>query len=149
MNDAVRFLKQHEGVLLSQSPSAFMRWLGGRLEVAERGAISCTFIVRDDMLNPARTLHGGVMAGKLDEMVGMCVFTLGLEHIYMSVNLNVDFLEAARPGESLRAKAEVIREGNRLIYGHASLHCGDKLIAMASSSLIKTPLKTPDVTSGT
>jgi acyl-coenzyme A thioesterase PaaI-like protein len=136
MNDAVCFLKRHEGALLNQSPSAFMRWLGGRFEVAERGTISCNFIVRYDMLNPARTLHGGVMAGILDEMVGMCVFILGLEHIYKSAHV----------GETLRAKAEVIREGSCLIYGHASLHCGERLIA--SSSLSRTPLKSPDVTSG-
>jgi uncharacterized protein (TIGR00369 family) len=143
MIDPVAFMKNHVGERLDRSPSIYMRWLGGVLHSVERGKVSCTFTVRHEMLNPAMTIHGGVIAGIMDEMMGMCVYTLGLETIYMSVNLNVDFLESAKEGEELTASAEVIREGSRLIYGHCALKCGDRLVAMASSSLIKTPLKVP------
>lgn len=143
MNPAVDLMTNYIGKPLDGSPSLYMRWLGGILREVGRGSVACDFVVRPEMLNPALTIHGGVIAGIMDEMIGMCVFTLGLETIYMSVNLNVDFLETAREGEIITASAEVIREGTRLIYGHCSLKSGDKLIAMASSSLIKTQVKVP------
>lgn len=143
-SDILSGFQKYLGKPLLESPSFYMRWLGGVLRHAERGRVSADFTVRKEMLNPAMTLHGGVIAGIMDEMIGMCVFTLGLDTIYVSVNLNVDFLEAAREGDVVTAEAHVLREGGRLVYGQVSLLRGEKVLAMASSSLIKSPIKMPD-----
>lgn len=139
------YLKSHIGKPLSDSPSTFARWLNGTVMEVEEGSISVKFEVRHEMLNPIQTVHGGVLAAILDEMIGMCVFTLHLDHVYASVNLNVDFLETAQEGDELVAKTVIIRKGGRLVNGQCEIFKGDRCIARATSSLYKTPFKLKDV----
>ncbi len=51
-------------------------------------------------------LHGGSAAAIMDEVVGMMVYALGREYGYTSVNLNCDFLNAARLGDVLTAQCQ-------------------------------------------
>jgi hypothetical protein len=47
------------------------------------------------------TLHGGIAATILDDIVGTMVYALGREFAYTSVNLNCDFLNPAVVGDVL------------------------------------------------
>ncbi|NBB88809.1 MAG: hotdog fold thioesterase [Bacteroidetes bacterium] len=126
-----------------ESPSPYMQWLRGRLIRAEEGKVEVSFTVREEMCNPAGILHGGVISGMLDEVAGIAVFSLGRDSFFTSVNLQVDFLRPAQLGEEVKAVAEVIRAGERIIHVETQMLKGDKILAKADTNLITTHQKLP------
>ena len=118
------------------------RWLGGILRVVEEGRMVADYVVREDMVNPMQVLHGGTASAILDDLCGLTVFALGREFGYTSVNLTVDFLNAARLGETLTAEAVVVRAGRNIIHLEGRItNATGKLIAKCSTNLIQTMVK--------
>ncbi len=121
------------------SPSPFGAWLNGTILSAEAGKLSIAFKVRNEFANPGGILHGGVIAGIIDEAIGMTTFSLGKEGFYVAVNLNVDFLRPGLIGETLRVETEVIRDGRTLAHAECKIYNEQgKLIAKAASNLALT-----------
>ena len=118
-------------------------WLGGILRVVEEGRIVTEYVVREDMINPMQVLHGGTASAILDDICGLTVLTLGREYGFTSVNLVVDFLNAARLGETLTAEAQVVRAGRNIIHvtGQITNLATGKLIAKCSTNLVQTSVK--------
>lgn len=126
-----------------ESPSPYMRWLDGHLIEAEEGEVTVEFTVRKEMCNPADILHGGVISGMMDEVVGIAVFSLGREHFFSTVNLSVDFLRPAKLNDTITVNAKVRRNGNRIINVNADMNKKDKLLATANTNLIITEQELP------
>ncbi len=57
------------------SPEGFAGRIGARVEDADDGGAQIAFEVRDEHLNPAGTLHGGVVATLVDTAMGQAVRT--------------------------------------------------------------------------
>jgi acyl-coenzyme A thioesterase 13 len=143
-NPRLDFFRSQIGNDMSGSISPFGRWLKGTIRAADYGRLVVEYIIREELTNPAGVLHGGAAAAILDDLVGATVFTLGREYAYTSVNLNIDFLHAARLGESITAIAEVIREGKNIIHGEGRIVAADgKIIAKCATNLIQTSMKLP------
>ncbi|QHV94709.1 MULTISPECIES: PaaI family thioesterase [Spirosoma] len=143
-NPRLDFFRSQIGNDMSGSISPFGRWLKGTIRAADYGRLVVEYTIREELTNPAGVLHGGAAAGILDDLVGATVFTLGREYAYTSVNLNIDFLHAARLGESITAIAEVIREGKNIIHGEGRIVAADgKIIAKCATNLIQTSMKLP------
>jgi len=122
-----------------RSPSPTGRWLDGTLLAAEPGSLTVQFTVREEFCNPARILQGGIAATMMDDLMGMTVFSLGLDVFFTSVNLTVDFLYAAPLGSTVVAKSEIIRQGKKIV--HAECRLTDeagRLVAKATSNLVAT-----------
>jgi acyl-coenzyme A thioesterase PaaI-like protein len=79
----------------------------------------------------------------LDEVAGIAVFSLGRDHFFTSINLQVDFLRPAQMGERVSVLAEVIRAGQRIIHVETQMRIEDKLLAKADTNLITTDQKLP------
>ncbi|MDB5240550.1 MAG: thioesterase [Spirosoma sp.] len=127
---------------MSASISPLGRWLNGTIKVAEPGRLVAEYNVREELTNPAGVLHGGAASAMLDDLIGALVFALGGEYAYTSINLNMDFLHAARLGDTITATAEVIRAGKNIIHCAGSLVAVDgKIIAKCATNLIQTSLK--------
>lgn len=142
-NSRLAWLKAHIGQSTKKSPSPFAHWLDGILEEVELGAITVRYAVRPDMTNPHGTLHGGVIAGILDDAIGTTVASLGKDAPFVSINLTVDFVQAARVSDEVIAKAKVIRNGRTVVYVQAELlNTSAKLLAVATSNLAAVPQKT-------
>ncbi len=136
--------KGYIGKQLNESPSAVTRWLGGVLAAVEAGYLSAHYVVRDDMTNPMKTLHGGVAAMIMDDLMGTMVYLLGAEYAHTSVNLNCDFLNPAPVGTELTGSAEVIRKGRNVVHCECRIVAGNgKLIAKSASNLISTGVRLP------
>ncbi len=125
------------------SPSPYMHWLNGELVTVSEGKAEIKFPIRDDMLNPAGILHGGVIAGMMDEVAGIGVYTLQKEYFYTSLNLNVDFLRPASSRSDVYVKSTVLRHGKRIIHVEVNLLQDNELKAKASSNLIILNTKIP------
>lgn len=132
------------GKHLTTSISPVGRWLNGKLIDAKEGSLLVEFVVRQDMTNPMGVLHGGIAATILDDVVGMMVYVLGRDFAYTSVNLNCDFLHAARLGDVLLASGKVIRAGKNIIHVEGVItNQEDKIVAKCTSNLIQTSFKIP------
>lgn len=119
------------------SPSPLGRWLNGRLQAVTETDMQVAFVVRADMLNPAGLAHGGALAAMLDECMGMLLSLHGGKHFFATINLTVDYLASAKPGDTLTATARVVRAGGRLAHAEAALHNAQgTLVAKAASNLV-------------
>jgi acyl-coenzyme A thioesterase 13 len=143
-NSRLIFLRQFVGQHMTGSFSPVARWLNGRLIAIADSEMEIEYVVREDMCNPMSTLHGGIAATILDDIVGTMVYAMGREFAYTSVNLNCDFLNPAVVGDILTAKSQVIRAGKSVIHVEGQITNGlGKIVAKCSSNLIQTALKIP------
>jgi len=144
MNSRLEFFRSQIGNDLNNSISPLGRWLNGTIRAVDYGHISVEFTIREDMTNPMGILHGGSAAAIMDDVVGMMVFALGREYGYTSVNLNCDFLNAARRDELLTANAKVVRAGRNIVHCECELVTAEgKIIAKCASNLIQTGVRLP------
>ena len=142
----LKYIKQHfEGKLVTDSRSPAGNWLEFTLEKIEKGSATMSLEVRPEMTNPYGHIHGGMMALVMDEVIGWAVVSLDMNANYTSLNLNVDFLYAIKQGERLRASAEIIRAGKKIIHVECRIENMDgTLLGKASSNLIVTGMKPAD-----
>ena len=136
------FFRQYIGKPASEIPSPpFTQWLDGTLRRVDQGELEAEFVVRKEMTNPAGMLHGGIHSAILDDIVGMTVALYGLENLYVSVNLSVDFLAPARVGDKVIARSKVIRAGKTIVNAVAELYNeGGMLLSRATTNMANTGL---------
>ncbi|SMP12750.1 uncharacterized domain 1-containing protein [Algoriphagus winogradskyi] len=134
------------GQKLDKMPYMAGNWLAGTLLEIEKDYIKVSYTVTAAMSNPAKILHGGVASLMMDDVIGMANFAAGSEFLMTSINLNVDFLSSARIGEKLEVSAKLIRSGANLNHWEAVItKDSGKLVAKASSNMIKTHVKLSDL----
>ena len=135
-NKRLTFLRQFVGRPMDEHFSPVAKWLNGILLSIEEGAMEVEYHVRADMCNPMGTLHGGIAATILDDIVGTMVYALGREFGFTSVNLNCDFLNPAVVGDVLIAKSAIIRAGKNIIHVEGRLvNAQGRIIAKISEPL--------------
>jgi uncharacterized protein (TIGR00369 family) len=116
-------------------------WLDGTLIKASAGSITAEFTVREDQCNHAQVMHGGIITTILDEIMGMTLITVEIEHLYVTINLHVDFLFGAKAGEKVTAISEVYRVGKKIANVEAKLYNAEgKLLAKSTSNLAATSI---------
>lgn len=145
-NSQLAFFQNMIGKKLTHTPSPAGNWLAGTLLEMESGYIKVEYEVREEFCNPGRILHGGVSSLMLDDVIGMANFTMGSEYLMSSINLNVDFLSAAKLGEKVQVEARIIRSGSNLNHWEAVVKKDSgKIVAKASSNMINTHVKLSDL----
>lgn len=118
---------------------AFTRWLNGRIREASRGDVTIEHQVRPEMANPTGLLHGGMQAAMLDDAVGMMTATLGHKGFLISIDMAIDYLGKVKVGETVLARARVVREGKTIVNAMAELlDASGQLVASARSNLLVT-----------
>lgn len=137
-----QMIARYKDKVITDSRSPAGNWQGVTLEHAGRGAVTLSLIVKKDMTNPYGNIHGGMMSALIDETIGWAVVSLEAEHYYTSLNLNVDFLYAAKEGEKIIAQARVIRQGKKIIHAECLVYdTQGTLLAKASSNLVVTSMR--------
>ena len=89
-NPALQMLRAAIGKTATNSPSALTNWLRPEVRAAEAGRLTFAYTVRPEFINPVGTLHGGVTAAIMDDLIGATVFTLGLPHHYTTISNTID-----------------------------------------------------------
>ena len=134
------------GQKLDKTPSKAGNWLGGTLLEIENGFIKVSYTITPAMCNPAKILHGGVASLMMDDVIGIANFATGSEYLMTSINLNVDFLSSVKIGENVEVSAKLVRSGANLNHWDAVItKDSGKLVAKASSNMIKTHLKVSEL----
>lgn len=136
-------LQSFTGREFSESPSPFMLWLKPVLLSAEKGKLSFQYRVRKEMTNPIGTLHGGVTAAIIDDIIGATMFSLNEEYFYTTINNVVDYFAPAREPDLIIAETSILKKGNQIVNVQCEIWNADKskLLAKGYSNLLKTNLK--------
>lgn len=131
------------GKTVTNSPSAFMLWLAPIVREIEHGSMTFEYTVRDEMTNPIGTLHGGVTAAIMDDMIGATIISLGREYFYTTINNVIDYFSTAKAGDVITGKTTVIKAGRQIINVQFELWDlkKDRLLARGYSNALKTDHK--------
>lgn len=82
----------------------------------DAGTIEVAFTARDEFLNPAGVIQGGLLAAMLDDTMGPAlVATLGPGQFAPTTDLHVQFLRPARPGR-LTGRGRIVRRGKDVAF---------------------------------
>jgi len=91
-----------------------------------RGFVTVTGKVEPRHLNINGVVHGGVYATILDTSMGAAVVSvLGETETTATTSLYVEFLRAAREGETLTARGDVLRRGRHIAFAEGNLFGSD------------------------
>jgi len=110
------------------------RFLGVRAQSVESGSARLELPYREEISNPGRQVHGGVMSSMLGiagRVAALSVCDLAAPLSAASVEINVTFLSSA-VGEGMIADGQVVRRGKELTHVRCSLAtAADKPLASA------------------
>ena len=102
--------------------------MGFKIDIERSGRGTCTVTgqVEPRHLNINSVVHGGVYATILDTAMGAAVLSvLGSGETAATTSLYVEFLRAAREGDTLTARGEVLRRGRHLAFAEGNLFGAD------------------------
>jgi len=139
-NLSLLFLKQNIGLRMSKGLSPFGRWIDGKLIEAEEGKVKIEIEVRKEMCNPIGNIHGGAIAGIMDEIMGIAVFSLGRENFYSTVNLAINYFATSDESQNIIVKSNVLKPGKNVINVECEIWDEEekKLLAKGTSNLFKS-----------
>jgi uncharacterized protein (TIGR00369 family) len=125
---------------VTQAPSRTWAWLGLKLVEAGGGTATVDMTATEDMANHSGFVHGGMISTLADSAMGRALRTLkpGVVRA-MSFDLKLNFISAAKIGETLRATGRVVHAGRRTVVTECRVEGpGDKLVATASATFSVT-----------
>jgi len=125
---------------IAKAPSRAWEWLGLRLVETGEGSATVEMITTEDMGNHSGFVHGGMISTLADSAMGRSLRTLspGVTRA-MSFDLKLNFISAAKIGETLRATGSVIHAGRRTAVTECRIEGGDRrLVATASATFAVT-----------
>ncbi len=116
----------------------YMKQLSGKvLEIDFKSqSLKMSFLATEDICHSNGTIiQGGFTTVMMDSCMAFLVMEL-TDFIYtpMSIDINVSFLAAGRPGK-LDCKSKIIKLGKSIGFASAELHQEGEIIATATSSL--------------
>jgi uncharacterized protein (TIGR00369 family) len=140
MKTRLQVLQDHIDREFTASPSPFMLWMKPIVLAAENGSVTFKYLVREEMSNPIKSLHGGVIAAIADDCIGATLFSADEENFYTTINLNVDYFAPARVGDIILARTSIIKKGRQFVNAQCEIwnEAQTRLIATAYSNLFKT-----------
>jgi acyl-CoA thioesterase len=97
----------------------FAAALGIELIALEEGYARCEMVVRKDMLNAHGSTHGGAIFTLADFAFASACNSYGQTAVALEVNIN--FLEAVKPGTRLIAEAKEESKGGRIALYHLTV----------------------------
>jgi acyl-coenzyme A thioesterase 13 len=142
-NNQLEVLQSFIGKEFTASPSPFMLWLKPIILSAERGKLGFQYLVRKEMTNPASTLHGGVTAAIIDDIIGATMFSFNEEYFYTTINNVIDYFASVKENDTIIAETFVIKKGKQIVNVQCEIwNVGkDRLIAKGYSNLLKIEYK--------
>src|SRR5829696_6395696 len=112
--------------------SALLGWTLRAIDPAA-GTIEIGFTADERFVNPAGTVQGGFLAAMLDDTQGPALFGMTGGEVYApTVDFNISFLKAARPGAFI-GKGRVVSLGKTIAFTEAELFDdGGEIVARAT-----------------
>ena len=122
---------------LRAKPGGLPDYLGVRFVELTAGRLVATLEVKDELLTPFGTLHGGVMAGLVDHVLGCVLYPLMPRGQWAATTeFKLNYLAPVKQGATLRAESTVVSLGRRTAVVTVEVSCGDQLVCMAQGTLL-------------
>jgi uncharacterized protein (TIGR00369 family) len=124
----------------THAPSRAWEWLGLKLVETGEGTAVVEMATTEDMANQSGVVHGGMISTLADSAMGRSLRTLSPAVVRaMSFDLKLNFINAAKVGETLRATGHVIHAGRRTVVAECRVEGNDgRLVATASATFAVT-----------
>ncbi len=137
--DRLKQLQSFIGKEFTDTPSPFMKWLNPTILSAEEGHLEFQYKIRPEWLNPVGTLHGGISAAIVDDIIGATIISLNEPFFYTTINNVIDYFSSAKKEETIIAETRIVKKGKQFIHAQCEIWNEDKsrLIAKGSSNLFK------------
>ncbi len=117
--------------------SSFENYLGVKFNKYEEGYCEIELKIKPEYLNIGGSVHGGIINGLCDIALSgavTCNFHSGAESV-VTMQMNVNFLKAGKPDDTLTAWGEVVKRGRTIYYVEGGIKNQEgKLIARASGA---------------
>jgi uncharacterized protein (TIGR00369 family) len=123
-----------------ETVSKLWTWLGLQTVETGEGVAIIEMMATEDMANHSGFVHGGMISTLADSAMGRSLRTLkpGVVRA-MSFDLKLNFISAAKIGETLRATGRVVHAGRRTVVTECRVEgSGGKLLATASGTFSVT-----------
>jgi acyl-coenzyme A thioesterase 13 len=132
-------IREYVNKEFTSTPSPFMKWLKPIVLSVEQGTLSFQYTIRKEMTNPIGTLHGGVTAAIIDDVIGATMYSFNEDGFYTTVNNVIDYFASAREGDTIIANTSIIKKGRQMVNAQCEVWNADKtrLIARGYSNLLK------------
>ena len=116
-----------------------MRWLRPTVVEAREGNLVFMYEVRKEWLNPVGSLHGGVTAAIIDDVIGATMFSYNEDNFYTTINNVIDYFSSVGEGEKIVAETRIVKKGKQFVNAQCDVWNSNKtkLIAKGSSNLFK------------
>lgn len=142
MSPDAPFRSRAEEVLPQVQALALHRHLGIGPIHAAHGRAHFEVRAGEALLNPAGSLHGGVIYTLCDVACYCALLTqLAPDEEAATHDLQVSLLRGARADQVLRFEGEVLKRGRQLAFGSAQVHANGKLLARAQVTKSILPLQ--------
>ena len=117
-----------------------MHTLGAQLDEVAQGRVSIRLPYREDLTQQHGFLHAGVIAAVADSACGYAALTtMPADAAVLSIEFKVNMLAPAK-GESIVARAEVVRAGKTIVVCRADVHSisggQEKLVAAMQGTMM-------------
>ena len=113
-------------------------YLGVRFVEMTAGRLVASMAVREDLLTPFGTLHGGVMAGLVDHVLGCVLYPLMQRGQWAATTeFKLNYLAAVRGG-TLIAESTVVSFTKRTAVVRCEVSNEEQLVCVAQGTLLVT-----------
>ncbi|WP_028298079.1 PaaI family thioesterase [Olivibacter sitiensis] len=143
-NSKLEILETYIGKTISDFGSPLTRWLAPEVLKVEPGHLEFSYIVREDMLNSISSLHGGISAAIIDDIIGFTMVTVkGESGFYVTVNNVIDYFAPAFLGTKIVASTSLIKKGKQLSHVQCELwnDTRTRLLVRGISNMMFVPKK--------
>ena len=136
-----KFLDDLASLLVDGSPHAVA--LGFKVDRVGEGDACLRLPYRTDLVGDPDTgvIHGGAVTALLDHVCGLAAFTgLGGEDTPATLDLRIDYMRPAEPGQDIIAEAVSLRSRGLVCFVRATAHDGDtdEPVAIAQAAFMIT-----------
>jgi uncharacterized protein (TIGR00369 family) len=142
----VKLLEQFHAMIRGEvEPPPVSELIGFRMIEASEGRIVMEMEIEHRHTSPPGSAHGGVLVDIADAAMGCAYGTLlDADDTWTTVELKVNYLRPAWPGDRIRAEGHVVNAGRTLALTECDVtNEAGKLLARASSTLMKIRASAP------
>src|SRR5215470_14549225 len=131
-------------VATSAQATGLPGYLGIRFIEMTPGRLVVTMTVRDELLTPFKTLHGGVMAGLVDHVLGCVLYPLMPRGQWAATTeFKLNYLAPVKGG-TLTAESNVVALSRRTAVVTVEVTNAEQLVCVAQGTLlVSDPVKKP------
>ena len=125
-----------------ESVTGLPQYLGARLTEFGPGRLVATMAVRPELLTPFGTLHGGVMAGFVDHVLGCVLYPLMERGQWAATTeFKLNYLAPVTAG-SLSAAAQIVSLTKRTAVVRIDVDNDGRTVCLAQGTVLVMPPKT-------